>query len=83
MTKIMAKKEQFTAAIQSGYNFSSTSIVLGGAMLDGEAIPGLQIKVPLRTMTRHGLIAGATAQAKPKPSKPSRSNWPKMGCRAC
>lgn len=66
MTHIMAKKEQFTAAIQSGYNFSSTSIVLGGAMLDGEAIPGLQIKVPLRTMTRHGLIAGATGTGKTK-----------------
>jgi DNA helicase HerA-like ATPase len=40
--------------------------VLGGAMLDGEAIPGLQIKVPLRTMNRHGLIAGATGTGKTK-----------------
>jgi len=62
----MAKKEEFTADIQSGYTFSGTSIVLGGAMLDGEAVPGLQIKVPLRTMNRHGLIAGATGTGKTK-----------------
>lgn len=66
MSKIMSKKEQFTSTIQSGYNFASPSIVLGGAMLDGEAIPGLQIKVPLRTMNRHGLIAGATGTGKTK-----------------
>jgi uncharacterized protein len=62
----MSKKEQFTATIQSGYNFASPAIVLGGAVLDGEAIPGLQIKVPLRTMNRHGLIAGATGTGKTK-----------------
>lgn len=66
MSKIMSKKEQFTSTIQSGYNFTSPSIVLGGAMLDSEAIPGLQIKVPLRTMNRHGLIAGATGTGKTK-----------------
>ena len=62
----MANKEKFIPEIQTGYNFSGASIVLGGAMLDGEAIPGLQIKVPLRTMNRHGLIAGATGTGKTK-----------------
>ena len=62
----MSKKESFTAAIQAGYTFSGTSIVLGGAMLDAEAIPGLQVKIPLRTMNRHGLIAGATGTGKTK-----------------
>lgn len=62
----MSKKDEFIAEIQSGYNFSGSSIVLGGAMLDGEAIPELQIKVPLRTMNRHGLIAGATGTGKTK-----------------
>ncbi|GAB4486812.1 MAG: DUF853 family protein [Saprospiraceae bacterium] len=62
----MANKEAFISEIQAGYNFSGPSIVLGGAMLDGEAIPGLQIKVPLRTMNRHGLIAGATGTGKTK-----------------
>lgn len=62
----MAKKDEFTPVIQNGYQFSGSSIVLGGAMLDGEAIPGLQVKVPLRTMNRHGLIAGATGTGKTK-----------------
>jgi len=62
----MAKKDDFISIIQSGYQFSGSSIVLGGAMLDGEAIHGLQVKVPLRTMNRHGLIAGATGTGKTK-----------------
>lgn len=62
----MARKDDFTAEIQGGYNFSGASIVLGGAMLDGEAIPALQVKAPLRTMNRHGLIAGATGTGKTK-----------------
>lgn len=62
----MSKKDEFIAEIQAGYNFSGASIVLGGAMIDSEAIPGLQVKVPLRTMNRHGLIAGATGTGKTK-----------------
>jgi DNA helicase HerA-like ATPase len=62
----LSKKDSFVTAIQAGYTFSGTNIVLGGAMLDAEAIPGLQIKVPLRTMNRHGLIAGATGTGKTK-----------------
>ncbi|MCY7329221.1 MAG: DUF853 domain-containing protein, partial [Saprospiraceae bacterium] len=62
----MSKKEEFSADIQAGYTFSGASIVLGGAMLDGEALPGLQVKVPRRTLNRHGLIAGATGTGKTK-----------------
>lgn len=35
-------------------------------MIDGESISGLQVKAPLRTMNRHGLIAGATGTGKTK-----------------
>ncbi len=35
-------------------------------MLDGQAITGLQVRIPLRTMNRHGLIAGATGTGKTK-----------------
>jgi DNA helicase HerA-like ATPase len=62
----MANKEKFIADITAGYTFKSDSIVLGAAMLDQEAIPGLQIKLPLRMMNRHGLIAGATGSGKTK-----------------
>jgi DNA helicase HerA-like ATPase len=62
----MSRKEEFSNEMQAGYTFSGSSIVLGGAMLDGEAVSGVQIKVPLRTMNRHGLIAGATGTGKTK-----------------
>jgi DNA helicase HerA-like ATPase len=62
----MSKKDEFVAEVQSGYNFSGSSLILGGAMIDGEAVQGLQVKVPLRTMNRHGLIAGATGTGKTK-----------------
>ncbi len=62
----MSKKDKFVADIEAGYTFKGASMVMGGAMLDGEAIQGLQVKVPLRTMNRHGLIAGATGTGKTK-----------------
>ncbi len=62
----MSKKDQFIQEVEAGYTFKGNSIVLGGAMLDAEAVQGLQIKVPLRTMNRHGLIAGATGTGKTK-----------------
>lgn len=62
----MARTDDFSAEIQAGYTFSGPSLVLGAAMLDAQAIHGLQIKVPLRTMNRHGLIAGATGTGKTK-----------------
>jgi DNA helicase HerA-like ATPase len=62
----MANKEAFIAEIEKGYGFSGPSFVIGGAILDGETVQGLQIKVPLRTMNRHGLIAGATGTGKTK-----------------
>lgn len=62
----MSKKDKFIADIEAGYTFKGASMIMGGAMLDGEAIQGLQVKVPLRTMNRHGLIAGATGTGKTK-----------------
>lgn len=62
----MSNLESFKAAINSGYNFKGDSILLGGAMLDGECCDETYIKIPLRTMNRHGLIAGATGTGKTK-----------------
>lgn len=62
----MELKDQFREKIISGYNFKETSIVLGGAMLNGETLADTLIKVPLKTLNRHGLIAGATGTGKTK-----------------
>ncbi|MFT7588857.1 MAG: DNA helicase HerA-like ATPase [Limisphaerales bacterium] len=63
---VMSKKDEFQDHIINGYNFKSDSIVLGTAMLDGEAIPSTPVKAALRTFNRHGLIAGATGTGKTK-----------------
>ncbi|MBP6978019.1 MAG: DUF853 family protein [Lentimicrobiaceae bacterium] len=62
----MGQKEKFTSDIQAGYTFKKDYFVLGGAMFNREPIEGLQIKIPLKTVTRHGLISGATGTGKTK-----------------
>jgi len=62
----MAKSDEFRDHIQQGYTFKDDSVLLGAAMLEGEVISGAQIKAPLRTFNRHGLIAGATGAGKTK-----------------
>jgi len=41
-------------------------ITMGAGMLDGETITDAHIKIPLKMMNRHGLIAGATGTGKTK-----------------
>ncbi len=62
----MSRKDEFINHINEGYACKGKYIVLGGAMLDGGAIPDTHIKVPLKMMNRHGLIAGATGTGKTK-----------------
>ncbi len=62
----MANQENFIKHITDGYTFKAESILLGSAMLDGEAIADAHVKIPLKTLNRHGLIAGATGTGKTK-----------------
>lgn len=62
----MANQEQFVQTIQQGYTFKGASITIGGGMLDAAAVPNTLIKLPLKTLNRHGLIAGATGTGKTK-----------------
>lgn len=62
----MKKLDQFKETITQGYTFKGDSIIIGGAMFEGEAIPAHHIKAPLKTFNRHGLIAGATGTGKTK-----------------
>lgn len=57
-------KEQLIADIEKGYTFKGDSMVLGTAMYEGTAIPGALVKAPLKSFSRHGLIAGATGTGK-------------------
>lgn len=62
----MSKQTDFSEHINNGYATKGDSIILGGAILDGEALPNTHVKIPLKTLNRHGLIAGATGTGKTK-----------------
>jgi DNA helicase HerA-like ATPase len=62
----MTTTAEFSNYINDGYTSKGESIILGGAILNGEAVADTLIKVPLKTLNRHGLIAGATGTGKTK-----------------
>ncbi|MBU2974131.1 helicase HerA-like domain-containing protein [Zobellia sp. B3R18] len=62
----MPTKDKFVEHIETGYTTKGDYIVMGAAMLNGEAVTNAHVKVPLKTLNRHGLIAGATGTGKTK-----------------
>jgi len=64
--KMKNKKDTFFNHIKEGNTFKGDFITLGAAMLDGETIKDAFVNIPLKTMNRHGLIAGATGTGKTK-----------------
>src|SRR5918993_5831173 len=62
----MSNKEKFIAAVNNGYTFKGETIKIGRAVLEGEVIDGTEIFLPLKTLNRHGLVAGATGTGKTK-----------------
>ena len=62
----MADKEAFFEHITKGYTTKGDSITLGAAMFQGETLTNALVKIPLKTLNRHGLIAGATGTGKTK-----------------
>jgi len=62
----MAGIEEFFEHIEKGYATKGDYINMGAAMLHGEAVKNAFVKIPLKTLNRHGLIAGATGTGKTK-----------------
>jgi len=62
----MSNKEEFFAHIEKGYTTKGDFITMGAGMVDGETVTNAYIKIPLKTLNRHGLIAGATGTGKTK-----------------
>jgi DNA helicase HerA-like ATPase len=52
--------------IASGYAVDGQALELGTVVIDGEVDPSAQIRIPLATVNRHGLVAGATGTGKTK-----------------
>lgn len=52
--------------VAAGYAVDGPALDLGTVMVDGVAHPSARVRIPLATMNRHGLIAGATGTGKTK-----------------
>ena len=59
-------KEAFIEQISKAYTFQGSSIILGCGMYEGQVVKETIIRLPLRMMNRHRLIAGATGTGKTK-----------------
>ena len=56
----------FASDMTSRYTFDESSFSIGVGMEQGNVIPETIVNIPLATMNRHGLIAGATGTGKTK-----------------
>ena len=63
----------------AGYQPKGDYIYLGAAMHGGEVFADAAVKIPLKTMNRHGLIAGATGTGKSKTLQILAENLSKKG----
>jgi DNA helicase HerA-like ATPase len=50
-------------AIRSGYTVDAVALELG-ALVNGDPMPGVQVRIPIAMTNRHGLVAGATGTGK-------------------
>ena len=52
-------------AVRAGYAFDGPALELG-ALVNGDALPDVPVRIPLGMLARHGLVAGATGTGKTK-----------------
>lgn len=52
--------------IAAGYGFTGPALELGALLWDGACLPDAPVRIPLATLNRHGLVAGATGTGKTK-----------------
>ncbi|NLV77832.1 MAG: DUF853 family protein [Rhodococcus sp.] len=54
------------AQIARGYATGGAALELGTVVHDGVVVPSARVRIPLATLNRHGLVAGATGTGKTK-----------------
>lgn len=62
----MAESKEFIEIIKSSYTFEGETLLIGAGILNRYDNAGCPIRIPLKTLNRHGLIAGATGTGKTK-----------------
>lgn len=62
----MSDQDSFIDQMKKGYTFKGETLKIGAAILDGKVIPEAEVLLPLATLNRHGLLAGATGTGKTK-----------------
>src|SRR6201992_634345 len=64
----MSTESEVTPAkrISAGYAVSGKALELGAVLVEGAVDPTAQVRIPLATVNRHGLVAGATGTGKTK-----------------
>ena len=75
----MLDKDAFKAHIEEGYKTKGDALIMGAAMLGEETVTEAFVRIPLKTLNRHGLIAGATGTGKTKTLQVMAENLSKQG----
>jgi DNA helicase HerA-like ATPase len=62
----MAETSRPSTTIADGYAVVGKALELGAVLHDGTVDPAAHVRIPLATLNRHGLVAGATGTGKTK-----------------
>ncbi|MGW6694468.1 helicase HerA-like domain-containing protein [Rhodococcus sp. NPDC054953] len=63
---VPAQDDSAAQEIAAGYAFTGGALELGTVIVDGQVNSAARVRIPLATLNRHGLVAGATGTGKTK-----------------